>query len=182
MNRIVFFYNTCHATNEPTITSVKAVMATNEKRWILLKYALHAIGAKTGDRVLTSLLAEDFFNKSIEKDRPDEYYNPPDSKSKFWDHTWIQGTIITINVPLSTNPLHTVFIFACITYGQVKVKPGSEEYIFVQMVWNTNRCKLTTSHTSNSRTSVKQPMIKRRCNNKGSSEIKRSNNESRINR
>ena len=95
-------------TNEPAITSVSAIMVTKAKRLILLKYLLHMMGAKTGKNVLEWLSDKSFFNartNPIKEKRPDEYHNPPNSTSKYWDATWIEGIIITINVPLPRNIL-----------------------------------------------------------------------------
>ena len=59
----------------------------------------------------------------------DEYRNPEGPESPYRDPSWILGIIITINVPLSRYPLHTLFIFSCIEHGQAKTKADLKEYI-----------------------------------------------------
>ena len=86
----------------------------------------------------------------------EEYHNPPDAKSPHWDPAWIQGIIIiTINVPLPRYPLHTLFIFAYIKYGQAKAKAGLKEYIAKNMVFA--HTTPTEKHSRDSILNVKQP-------------------------
>ena len=85
----------------------------------------------------------------------EEYHNPPDAKSPHWDPAWILGIIIiTINVPLPRYPLHTLFIFAYIKYGQAKAKAGLKEYIAKKMVFAHTT---PTEHSRDSVLNVEQP-------------------------
>ena len=85
----------------------------------------------------------------------DEYRNPEGPESPYWDPSWILGIIIiTINVPLPRYPLHTLFIFAYIKYGQAKAKAGLKEYIAKKMVFAHT---MPTEHSRDSILNVKQP-------------------------
>ena len=84
----------------------------------------------------------------------DEYRNPEGPESPYWDPSWILGIIITINVPLSRYPLHTLFIFSCIEYGQAKAKAGLKEYIAESLVFAHST---PTEHSRDLTLNVKQP-------------------------
>ena len=90
-----------------------------------------------------------------EETQLDEYHNPEGPESPYWDPCWIQGIIITINVPLSRYfPLHTLFIFTCIEYGQAKAALGLWEYIAKSLVFAHTT---PTDHSRDSILNVKQP-------------------------
>ena len=85
----------------------------------------------------------------------DEYRNPEGPESRYWDSSWILGIIIiTINVPLPRYPLHTLFIFSCIEYGQAKAKAGLKEYIAESLVFAHST---PTEHSRDLTLNVKQP-------------------------
>ena len=85
----------------------------------------------------------------------DEYRNPEGPESRYWNSSWILGIIIiTINVPLPRYPLHTLFIFAYIKYGQAKAKAGLKEYIAKNMVFAHTT---PTEHSRDSVLNVEQP-------------------------